>query len=710
MEKKSDEASQIMEKQFIFDEIDRIYRAIIQKKQSNMKNLILLTLSFILFPALHAQEATSINWNEDLDFLAKELPEKHYDLFATRSEKEFSDGIDAIKAAAEGLTDIRVALKAQQLIARFGDSHTRLDFSPLIDKNKMLPLGVMWLKDGLYIVKTATDYKDILGCRLTAINEVPIATVIDSLSTLNTIDNRAVQKVYVPSYLANTEFLELFGFLPNGQITLSLRTPAGKDIPYDIRPTLIKKDNSVSFEPEAYSFCNKNRKLLFTDFYNPDEQIYYLQYNQCYSRELAIEFGQKDKAATLPSFKEFEEKVFDVLNHKPVSKIIFDLRFNGGGSSAQGTAFIEKLSGFLDEHPQVRTYVVIGRYTFSSAILNAMDFKKMTNAIFVGEETAGKPNHYGEVRSFVLPTSKLYVNYSTNYFKTAEEAVNTLTPDVVFEESFSDFAKGKDPVYEWVRSSSGEKRLNGWYHTINGVQDSLAEAPIVTVADFETVRLDSAASITQQGKTVYQITGKVKDSCVKTWADATEQATGRFIAFVYDNKVITSPTVNARIESGNFAISSYDGVDMKSLYKSIQEEMKNAELSIEHKKAWAEAHKLRASMTDTTFLKTKRPMSDDAIGPYNYHTGFIEDRAYNQTVYLIALDRTQKYISAENNQLVLNLKSGSEIHIAEDLFEYIKALYENLNKEIEEGKFKIIKDSNGYYSIEPVTLKKTRKE
>ncbi|MFR5759304.1 MAG: hypothetical protein ACLUE2_16760 [Bacteroides cellulosilyticus] len=34
-------------------------------------------------------------------------------------------------------------------------------------------------------------------------------------------------------------------------------------------------------------------------------------------------------------------------------------------------------------------------------------------------------------------------------------------------------------------------------------------------------------------------------------------------------------------------------------------------------------------------------MSDDAIGPYNYHTGLNEDRAYNQTVYLIAVDRAK---------------------------------------------------------------------
>lgn len=80
-----------------------------------------------------------------------------------------------------------------------------------------------------------------------------------------------------------------------------------------------------------------------------------------------------------------------------------------------------------------------------------MDFKRLTNAVYVGEETAGKPNHFGEVKNFQLPASKLWVNYSTKYFKVTDEEVNTITPDVRIEMSFSDFIKGIDPVYEWIK-------------------------------------------------------------------------------------------------------------------------------------------------------------------------------------------------------------------------------------------------------------------
>ena len=106
----------------------------------------------------------------------------------------------------------------------------------------------------------------------------------------------------------------------------------------------------------------------------------------------------------------------------------------------------------MKKNPQINIYVVIGRETFSSAILNAMDFKRLTKAIFIGEETAGKPNHFGEVRSFQLPMSKVYVGYSTKYFKKTDENINTLKPDIPLEMSFSDFTKGIDPVFEWIKN------------------------------------------------------------------------------------------------------------------------------------------------------------------------------------------------------------------------------------------------------------------
>ena len=396
------------------------------------------------------------DWNADLDYLAKELSEKHYNFFSIKSKDDFLSGINAIKQESKDLNDFQVALKTQQLIAKFGDSHTTLNVTRLLNANQVLPINLLWTSDGLFVLHTTSENEKILGCQLLSINSIPVTTVIDSLNTLFTIDNQATVKSKVPQIIPSLQILEYFGFANMGQVELGLKTRTNQNQTYILKPSPMNRNNRVSFKPDSLAFSTKNENFIFTDFYYPTEKIYYMLYNKCLGKEIALEYAalgymNKEEAEKMPSFKEFEEKAFKTIENESVEKIIFDMRYNGGGSSSQGTEFVTKLAQLLEANKKIKIYVVLGRATFSSAILNAMDFKRMTNAVFVGEETSGKPNHYGEVRSFQLPTSKISVNYSTKYFKVIDEEVNTITPDVKIEMSFSDFTKGIDPVYEWIK-------------------------------------------------------------------------------------------------------------------------------------------------------------------------------------------------------------------------------------------------------------------
>lgn len=321
----------------------------------------------------------------------------------------------------------------------------------MLDKSQILPIHLFLTSDGFHILHTTPENKEILGSKLLSINKIPIQTIVDSLSTILTIDNQAVVKSRIPQLIPSIQILEYFGFTNKKEVELGLETSAGQMQNYTLKPSEMSRNNRVSYKPDAFAFCIKNEKAFFTDLYYPEEKIYYMLYNKCWSKEIELESGNKEKAELMPSFNDFEVKALNVLEQNSVDKIIFDLRFNTGGNSAQGTAFIEKLAKFLEKNPHVKTYVIIGRETFSSAILNAMDFKRLTKAIFVGEETSGKPNHFGEVRNFQLPTSKLTIGYSTKYFKKTDKNINTLKPDISIEMSFSDFIKGIDPVYEWIK-------------------------------------------------------------------------------------------------------------------------------------------------------------------------------------------------------------------------------------------------------------------
>jgi len=78
----------------------------------------------------------------------------------------------------------------------------------------------------------------------------------------------------------------------------------------------------------------------------------------------------------------------------------------------------------------------------------ALDLKKGTGAIFVGEPTGGKPNHYGEVQVMRLPESGLPLSYSTKYFQVVEGDPASIFPDLVAEQAFADYRSKSDPALD----------------------------------------------------------------------------------------------------------------------------------------------------------------------------------------------------------------------------------------------------------------------
>lgn len=115
--------------------------------------------------------------------------------------------------------------------------------------------------------------------------------------------------------------------------------------------------------------------------------------------------------------------------------------------------------------------------------------------------------------------------------------------------------------------SQSTHRENGWYPIMNGQKDSISKEPIVVVKDFETLKLDSDSF----GRVM--IIGTIKKEKAGRWADATEKAIGKRIGFIYNDKVITDPQVNMRIESGNFMISNPYGGNLREIYQQLLKEM-----------------------------------------------------------------------------------------------------------------------------------------
>ena len=416
-----------------------------------MKQILLIFLILLLSKSAIAQD-DSINWASDLAYIKRELPEKHYDLFFKQSQADFELEMNILIASASTLSDYQILDHLSQIIAKVGDSHTHIDYGRFNKADKILPFRLYWFSDGLYITHTRVGYERFLGHKLTEINGYAIEQIADSLSSLIAIDNEATIKHTIPRMIGFVPHLEFFSFSSDVKIDLTTIDLKGVESISSIDKTELKYDKLVRYEPDSMSLCWYNRNTFFTNVYLEKDSILYIQYNRCWSRELERILGSRKRAKTFPSFNDFQKEIFEHIESKEINKLVFDLRFNVGGSSPQGTRLIKKLAEFESVNNKDKLYVITGMATYSSGIINVMDFKENTNATFVGEPTGGRPNHYGEIKYLTLPVSGLKISYSTKYFNKYSPDSDSFYPDIEIETSFDDYKNGIDPVFEYIKT------------------------------------------------------------------------------------------------------------------------------------------------------------------------------------------------------------------------------------------------------------------
>lgn len=182
--------------------------------------------------------------------------------------------------------------------------------------------------------------------------------------------------------------------------------------------------------PQTVPLCIQQPRQPYWKTYDAAHRLLYVKYNQCRSGD--------------PPIGAFIVALIDNLEHERIDRLVIDLRHNGGGNSALLDPFISWLA--THRAPARQVYAVIGRATFSSAVLNAIGLQR-AGAILVGEPTAGKPSHHGEVQSFTLPSSGLVVTYSTKFFADLDFAGDAVQPAIQVAATYADWAAGRDPVF-----------------------------------------------------------------------------------------------------------------------------------------------------------------------------------------------------------------------------------------------------------------------
>jgi C-terminal processing protease CtpA/Prc len=148
-------------------------------------------------------------------------------------------------------------------------------------------------------------------------------------------------------------------------------------------------------------------------------------------------------------FAAFVQELASTARSAPANRVVLDLRGNGGGSTAVVQPFVDWVRS-SPLNVRGRFFVIVDRGTFSSGMDAAIQLAGPTRATLVGEPTGGKPNSYGEVKTFQLGNSGLVVQYATEYFSLVPGNPPSLEPAVRIEPSFADYAAARDPVLDAI--------------------------------------------------------------------------------------------------------------------------------------------------------------------------------------------------------------------------------------------------------------------
>jgi len=408
--------------------------------------VIILTL---LTGCAGQNRSTSLSWTDDIEVFQEQLPKKHKNLFFSISEKEYQRRLAQIKAELPQLSDLEVEIELRRVLADVGDAHTALGWK----LEELYPLDFNWFAEGVFVMAAAPEHADLIGRRLTAVNGTSVSIIKEKLAEIIPHENEAQLWKQYPEYLAMPKYLRGLDIIDNTHTVFEFEDYNGEKTEIALDP--IAKSTDIKWRrylgdvakipenPDSIPLYLSKSGTYYWKKYLPEEQILYLQYNGC--------VDDPDNP-----FDRFAEQTIHELDSKTVQTFVVDLRFNGGGNSSIMRPLIKKLEKDYRSGREYKLYVVLGRATFSSAVLNAIDLKQKAGALFIGEPTAGKPNHYGEVRSLQLPYSRLQLSYSTKYFDVYDKAADSLRPDIRVLWSFEDLSSWQDGVLEAIRRRQHE--------------------------------------------------------------------------------------------------------------------------------------------------------------------------------------------------------------------------------------------------------------
>ena len=375
-----------------------------------------------------------------VEYLDSQLPYLHVNPFFKTGEAAFKHSVSELVAEVPALNDEKIIVRLMRITASLGDGHTRADPEAPPLRLPRLPLELRCLDDGLFVTAAGSEYAQAVGSKVTAIGGRPVQAVYDAVAPLVAADNTVQLLSITPRYMMMPAILYGLNIIPHkDRATFGFESRDGAHFALELHPTTADPAAMISIYEQAgveRPLHEHDRQAFYWYRHLPEANAVYVQYNVC------------DEQEGMP-FRAFVADVFGMIDREHMERLVLDLRHNGGGNESVIAPMIAAIKARGIHKAPGRLFVIIGRATYSSALQNAITLRRELNATLVGEPTGGRPNHYGEVRSFRLPNVGLRIQYSTRYWRNDPDAdPSTLEPDVRAVATVAHVLAGRDPALE----------------------------------------------------------------------------------------------------------------------------------------------------------------------------------------------------------------------------------------------------------------------
>lgn len=389
-----------------------------------------------------APHLTPAQWRADLDHLADALERDHRNLFHSVSRESFDGVVRSLCARIPVLDGHAIVVELARLVALVGDGHTRLPLTE-VPGFRRYPLRLYHYADGLFVQAIAREHGSATGARLLAIGDTPATDAYDAMRALISRDNEMGVRAAAPELLTIPEVLHARGVLADPEHAAYLvQRPSGERVTYVLRPRealptdLANARDGAATPPPLWLRRSPEHNWLIS---LTDAQTLYVQYSRV-------------RDAPEESVEGFFDRVFTLVERDDVHRLILDIRLNGGGNMSLNRPLIHHLIRCDRVNQWGKLFVVIGRLTFSAAMNLAVDLERHTRALFVGEPTGARPNHYGENADIVLPHSRLRCTASALWWQYSSPRDDRpwIAPDIPAALWSADYAANRDPALESI--------------------------------------------------------------------------------------------------------------------------------------------------------------------------------------------------------------------------------------------------------------------